>query len=126
MKIFNLVLAFIFLVFASLQFNDDPNDVWFWVFIYAGVAIISAFAAFNRYNMWVIIAGIGIILYKMFIWFPAFAQWISMGAPSIVGEMEASTPYVETTREFLGLFICLVVLIYHYVRYSKIRRVIPD
>jgi hypothetical protein len=126
MKIFNLFLAFIFLVFAGLQFNDDPNDVWFWVLIYAGVGIISAFAAFNRYNMWVIVIGIGIILYKMFIWFPAFAQWIDMGTPSIVGEMEASTPYVETTREFLGLFICLIVLIYHYVRYSKIKKVIPD
>lgn len=122
MKIFNLFLAIIFLVFAGLQFNDDPTDVWFWVLMYAGVGIISAFAAFDRYNMWVIVLSIGIVLYKMFIWFPALAQWIDMGTPSIVGEMEASTPYVETTREFLGLLICLIVLIYHYVRYSKLKK----
>ena len=126
MKIFNLILAVLFLLFASLQFNDDPSDVWFWVFLYAGVGIISAFAAFNRYNMWVIVLGIGIVLYKMFMWFPALGQWINMGAPSIVGEMEASSPYIETTREFLGLVICLIVLIYHYVRYTKIRRGLPD
>lgn len=126
MKIFNLFLAFLFLVFAGLQFNDDPADVWFWVFIYAGVGVISAFAAFDRYNMWVIVLGIGIVLYKMFIWFPAIAQWFDMGTPSIVGEMEASTPYVETTREFLGLLICLIVLIYHYVRYSKLKKSIQE
>lgn len=124
MKIFNLVLAACFVVFALLQFNDDPNDVWFWVIIYSLVAGISAFAAFGRYNMWVIVIGIGMVVYELFRKFPAFAQWMSDGMPSIVEKMEASSPYVELVREFLGLVICLAVLIFHYVRYTKWRKTI--
>ena len=126
MKIFNLILAVCFLVFASLQFNDDPNDVWFWVILYSLVAGISAFAAFGRYNMWVIMLGLAAVVYELFRKFPAFAQWLSDGMPSIVEKMEASSPYVELVREFLGLIICLAALIYHYVCYTKWRRMQKD
>ncbi|MBL0009092.1 MAG: hypothetical protein IPP25_18460 [Saprospiraceae bacterium] len=51
MKIFNIILAILFLLFAAVQFNDSPDDILFWVLVYAGVGIISAFAAFNKYNM---------------------------------------------------------------------------
>lgn len=126
MKIFNLVLALIFLVFAGLQFNDDPTDIWFWVLAYGGIAVISAFAAFNRYNMWVIVLGIGIILYQLFRLFTPFAAWVSSGMPSITGEMKAISPHVELVREFFGLVVCLVVLIYHYVRYTRLRRLMKE
>ena len=126
MKIFNLILAVIFLAFASLQFNDNPDDIWFWVIVYAGVGIISAFAAFNRYNMWVIVLGIGIVLFQMFRLFTPFASWISSGMPDITGEMKAISPHVELVREFFGLVVCLIVLIYHYVRYTTLRRLMKE
>ena len=126
MKIINLILAVCFLAFAALQFNDDPDDVWFWVLIYGLVAGISAFAAFGRYNMWVIVIGIAAVVFELFRKFPAFAQWISQGMPSIVEKMEASSPYVELVREFLGLLISLAALIYHYVRYTKWRSLQKD
>ena len=126
MKILNLVLAVLFLVFASLQFNDNPDDIWFWVFIYATVGIISAFAAFGKYNMWVIILAIGVVVYQMFRMFPAFFQWITMGMPSITGEMKAISPHVELVREFFGLVVCLLVLIFHYVRYARMRKALRE
>jgi len=126
MKILNLVLAVLFLLFASLQFNDNPDDIWFWVFIYATVGIISAFAAFGKYNMWVIILTIGVVVYQMFRMFPAFFQWITMGMPSITGEMKAISPHVELVREFFGLVVCLLVLIFHYVRYAGIRKALKE
>jgi hypothetical protein len=121
MKIFNLILAVLFLLFAAVQFNDDPNDIIFWVLVYSGVGIISAFAAFDKYNMWVILLGLAAVVFELFRKFPTFAQWISSGMPSIIGEMQASTPYIELAREYLGLVLCLIVLIYHYIRYSKLR-----
>lgn len=126
MKIFNIILAIIFFTFACLQFNDDPNDIWFWVFIYSTVAAISAFAAFNRYNMWVIVLGIGIVVYQMFRMFPAISSWISSGTPSIMGKMKSISPHVELVREFFGLTVCLIVLIYHYVRYSRLRKMMKE
>ena len=126
MKIFNLILAVLFFSFAALQLNDDPNDMWFWVFIYSFVAGVSAFAAFGKYNMWVLLLGFGAVVYQMFLRFPAFAQWIDVGMPTITGEMKATSPHVESTREFLGLVVCLIVLVFHSVRYSRMRRSVVE
>lgn len=122
MKILNLFLAILFLLFAGLQLNDTPGDILFWFLVYAGVGIISAFAAFDKYNMWVILLGLAAVVYELFRKFPTFAQWISEGMPSIVGEMKAATPHIELAREYLGLCVCLGVLIFHYVRYSTLRK----
>ena len=126
MKIFNLILAAIFLSFAVLQFNDTPGDVIFWVLIYTGIAGISAFAAFQKYNMWVIVLGLAVVVYELFRKFPTFAQWIDDGMPSITGAMEASSPHIEFAREYLGLAICLIALIYHYVMYARQRAKMKD
>lgn len=122
MKIFNIILAILFFCFAVLQFNDDPQDIWFWVFIYGLIGGISAFAAYNRYNMWILLLGFGAIVYQMFLRFPFLAQWIDNGMPSITGEMKATSPHVESTREFLGLILCLLVLIYHSIRFARLNK----
>jgi len=122
MKIFNLVLAFIFFSFAYLQLNDTPGDVLFWFLIYCYTGLVCVFAAWNKYNMWFIILGIVVLIYQIFRMFPAFSQWIAAGCPSIVGEMKATSPFVEVVREFLGLCICMSALIYHYVRYARLRK----
>ena len=122
MKIFNLFLAVLFFLFAAVQLNDTPGDILFWFLIYSLIGMISAFAAFNKYNMWAILLGLAVVVFELFRKFPTFATWIGEGMPSIVAEMKATTPYVELAREYLGLVLCLAVLIFHYVRYSKFRR----
>jgi hypothetical protein len=121
MKIFNLVLALLFFSFAALQLNDTKGDVLFWVLIYSVVGMVSAFGAFDKYNMWIIILGLGTALYRLFRDLPEFLIWINSGTPSITGEMEATTPYIETAREFFGLIICIIALVYHYVRYTRMK-----
>ena len=121
MKIFNQVLALLFFSFAALQLNDTKGDVLFWVLIYSVVGMVSAFGAFDKYNMWIIILGLGTALYRLFRDLPEFLIWINSGTPSITGEMEATTPYIETAREFFGLIICIIALIYHYVRYTRMK-----
>ena len=122
MKIFNLILAVIFFLFAAVQLNDAPGDVFFWILIYSFVAAVSGFAAYKKYNMWVILLGLAVVLYELFRKFPTIAQWVSDGMPSIFAEMKASSPYVELAREYLGLLLCLIVLVFHYIRFSKIRK----
>ncbi len=122
MKIINLSLAVIFLLFALVQLNDQPGDILFWFVMYLFVAVVSAFAAYKKYNMWAILLGLAVVVYELFRKFPTIAQWISDGMPSIVEEMKASSPYVELAREYLGLVLCLIVLMFHYVRYSKLRK----
>ena len=121
MKIFNIILALIFFSFAAVQLNDTPGDVLFWFLIYSLVGIVSALGAFGKYNMWIIIIGLGAALYRLFRDLPEFLIWINSGAPSIVEEMKATSPYIETAREFFGLVLCIIVLSYHYIRYTRIR-----
>ena len=122
MKIFNLTLTVIFFIFALLQLNDTPGDILFWFLIYSYTGLVCAFAAFNRYNMWAILLGFLVLVYQIFRMFPAFSQWISAGCPSIVEKMQASNPFVELVREFLGLCICMAVLIFQYVRYTRLKK----
>ncbi len=115
MKYVNIILAILFLASAVLQYNDPPEDRLFWILIYGLLALISGLAVFQRYNVWSIALGMGIVLFYMFRLFPVFGLWISEGMPSIVGTMKAETPHIEFVREFLGLVICLVALIWHFI-----------
>lgn len=121
MKTINIILALIFFLFAAVQFNDDQDDIMFWVLVYAGVGIISLFGALSKYNVMTIVLGLAVVVFELFRRFPTFAKWIGDGMPSIVEEMQASTPHVELVREYLGLCICFAALIFHYIQFYKLR-----
>lgn len=117
MKILNIIIAAIFLLFAIVQYNDP--DPWGWMALYTMVAGISAFAAFKKYNRWIILTGIVICLIWLGFLIPEFIHWIQMGMPNIAETMKAEEPHIEYTREFLGLFLCLIVLGFHYFKARK-------
>lgn len=117
MKIFNLFLAALFVVFAAVQFNDP--DPWGWAAMYFFVAGICAFAAFGRYHRWGLLGGLAIVLIWAATLAPDFIHWTQMGAPTITGQMKATEPHIELTREFLGLLICGAVLLFQYVRMRR-------
>lgn len=114
MKILNLCLTALFLVSAVLQFNDP--DPWLWVGIYLACAAICGFAAFGKYNRWAILLVMAVCIYELSTLLPAFRQWMGDGMPSITESMKATAPHVELVREFLGVAICLVVLVFQYTR----------
>lgn len=114
MKIFNVILAVLFVLFAVVQLNDP--DPWAWVVLYGLVALISGLAAFGIYRLWAIVAGMVICVVWMATLLPDFIAWIQMGTPNIAGKMKATEPHIELTREFLGLFIAGVALVWHFFR----------
>ncbi len=122
MKIFNLTLAAVFILFAVVQLNDGQDDVMFWFLLYGGVGIISLFGAYKKYQVLTIVLGLAVVVFELFRKFPTFAKWIGDGMPSIVEEMQASTPHVELVREYLGLCICFIALVFHYIQFYKIRQ----
>ncbi len=117
MKTLNLILAGLFLLFAIVQLNDP--DPWGWTAMYAFVAAVCGFAAFGKTNRYVLWAGIAVALAWMAFLLPEFINWVKMGAPNIATSMKAETPYVEFTREFLGLLICLGALGWQLWRVRK-------
>ena len=108
MKITNIILSILFVLFAIVQYNDP--DPWLWIALYLFMALISGLAAANMYPSWVIrggmlgcVIGLGMLL-------PDFIDWLNTGAESITQSMKAEQPHIELTREFFGLLICALTL----------------
>jgi hypothetical protein len=120
MKALNIILAALFTVSAAVQYNDP--DPWLWMAMYLFVAVISGFAAFGRYDRWALRIGLAVCLIWMGTLLPDFINWIKMGAPTITGSMKAEEPHIELTREFLGLVVCGIVLLFHMISYRKLLR----
>ena len=117
MKIFNIILCILFVLFAAVQYNDP--DPYIWASIYLFVAGVCGYAAYGKYNSRVTWVGLIIIGAYMISYIPAFVDWIKMGMPSIVETMKAEKSYVELTREFGGLVICVVTLGWQLYRNSS-------
>ena len=119
MKITNLLLTLLFLLFAYFQWNDpDPFE---WIAIYLSVAIVSGFATFGKYSKRINLIGGAICLIWMVTLVPGVIDWIKDGMPSITGTMKAETPHIEYMREFLGLSIILAAFTFHYYQARKLK-----
>ncbi|MFY0654553.1 MAG: transmembrane 220 family protein [Cyclobacteriaceae bacterium] len=113
MKILKLFFGVLFLTFVIVQYNDP--DPLLWMVIYGIVSAMFFLSAFNIYSskitLWVIIAG---ALFSL-IYIPGVYDYFTMGqAAEIVAKMKVDKPYVEETREFGGLWIAILALIYLY------------
>lgn len=108
MRYWHIIIAAVFALFALVQLNDQ--DSLLWVLMYGYVAVVAALAARGRHPRLLIGLGLLVALGWFATLLPAFIDWLRMGAPTIVGSMKAETPYVELTREFLGLLLCLGAL----------------
>lgn len=108
MRFFHVLVALLFLLFAWWQLNDPDSGRWVALYLY--VAAVAAATAFDlRIGRWVL-AGLLVAGLWWLTLLPDFIRWLGQGAPSIVGSMQAQTPWIELTREFLGLSLCLLVL----------------
>lgn len=103
MKVVLWIVALLFVLFAAVQYND-PDPVQ-WMLLYGGVAVFYGMAALGRAYRPAIWLWLAVALLWAAAYVPDFWNWLKMGAPSIVETMKAETPYVELTREFLGLLI---------------------
>lgn len=114
MKIFNILFAIIFLSFAALQYNDP--DPLLWIFIYVAMVAVCGLAATGKtFRQAMLVLGVGYIIYAGLL-FPAVITWLNSSDRSLLFDDIAKMqfPYIEETREFLGLLICLVVLGINY------------
>ena len=119
MKILNIILCILFVLFAVVQYNDP--DPYIWVPIYLFVAGVCGYAAYGKFNSRVTWGGFIIISLYMISYIPAFIDWIKMGMPSVVETMKAEKSYVELTREFGGLVICVVTLAWQLYRKASLK-----
>lgn len=119
MKTVNLLLAAMFLVFAFLQINDPDPVVW--ILIYGAMAVVCILAAFKTYSrVFMLILLAGFIAYSV-VFFDGIKEWLGQDDKSVLFDDLAKMqhPYIEESREFLGLLICMIVLVIHLVLSPK-------
>jgi len=110
-KITYIILFVLFALFAMAQLND-PDPIH-WVLIYGVVSI--AFLLANYINIpkqiiWLLI--VGLLIYAS-VHIAYFFDWIKIDhKEEIFGEMVYEKPYLEGTREFLGLIIAALSLLF--------------
>lgn len=123
MKVLNLLLAVLFLLFAFVQVND-PDPV-IWILIYGVMAVACIMAAFRKYYPLAHVVVLIVYIAYSFEFVSGVAEWFRSDDKSMLFDDIAKMqyPYIEESREFLGLMICILVLIMHLITYwSKVRR----
>lgn len=109
-KIGLYIVALLFILFATVQYNDP--DGLKWILLYLFVAGLSCLSLLRKNKD----QYIGLVIVVCIVWMislvPQFANWVSMGMPSITESMKAEAPHIEFTREFFGLFVSILALLY--------------
>lgn len=110
-KIVNIILFAVYSLFAIVQLNDPDGIVWFT--IYALVALVCLYAAFKSVSkifLWVLI--ILLLGYSLF-HFTLFIDYLQTDhKEEIFGKMVYQKPYLEGSREFLGLLLASLGVAY--------------
>lgn len=121
MRVFNFLLALMFLVFAFLQVND-PDPV-IWILLYGAMSVVCVMAIFESYNRKLLVALMMLYsVYCYFLW-PGVSEWLQQEDRSVLFDdvMKMDLPYIEESREFLGLVISMVVVLFYLVRSYRSR-----
>ena len=110
-KIINSGLFILFTLFAVIQLNDPDPVLWF--LIYLSVAIISLVSNFIVIPKFIISAIIvGFSIYAV-MHFNFFLDWLQTEKKTeIFGEMVYEKPYLEGSREFIGLGLAIMTLLF--------------
>ncbi len=119
MKIVSSIFGVMFLAFTFVQFND-PDPI-LWIAIYGAMLVVSIMAFFNRYiKMWMLGLGVAYLIYAALL-FPSAMVWLKSEDRSLLFDDIAKMqyPYIEETREFLGLVICIAVLAFYFSYHLK-------
>ncbi|HET9053955.1 MAG TPA: transmembrane 220 family protein [Cyclobacteriaceae bacterium] len=116
MKYLSIFFALMFMAFAALQVND-PDPV-LWILIYGVMAVISVMAIFEFFNRKLLIGLAVLFVVYLVILFPGVAEWFRQEDKSVLFDdvMKMEYPYIEESREFIGLLICLVILTVYLFR----------
>ncbi len=116
MRIVNFILAVMFLLFAFVQIND-PDPV-IWILIYGAMAVLSIMAIFEFYPTKFMIGLLVLYILYSIVYVPGVLEWLRQDNKAMLFDDVAKMqyPYVEEAREFLGLWICIIVLIVFVIR----------
>ncbi len=111
MKIINLGLSLLFMYFTLVQFNDP--DSYLWVGLYILITGIFALAVFGKYQKYVVYAAMAICTIGLLLTIGSVVKFFTNEDGITLTEgMSNSYLYIEESREFGGLLITLLALLF--------------
>lgn len=119
MRIVSFILAIMFLAFAFLQVND-PDPVH-WILIYGAMAVVCILAMFELYFKKAMLVLLLVYAAYSVVFIPGLQEWMQQPDKGAIFDDLAKMehPYIESSREFIGLMICIVVLVFYFIRARK-------
>jgi hypothetical protein len=110
-KIKNLILFILFVIFAVLQLNDPDGKLWF--SIYFIVSLICLYNTFKPVPKSILILSIIALMSYSVFHFSLFIDYLNTeNKEEILREMVYDKPYLEGTREFIGLLLAALGIMY--------------
>ena len=110
-KIKNLIVFVLFVIFAVLQLNDPDGKLWF--SIYFIVSLICLYNTFKPVPKSILILSIIALMSYSVFHFSLFIDYLNTeNKKEIFGEMVYDKPYLEGTREFIGLLLAALGIMY--------------
>ena len=110
-KIKNLILFILFVIFAILQLNDPDGLLWF--SIYFIVSLICLYNTFRAIPKSILILSITVLITYSAFHFSLFIDYLhTENKEEIFGEMVYDKPYLEGGREFIGLLLAALGIMY--------------
>ncbi|MEJ1241899.1 transmembrane 220 family protein [Chryseolinea sp. T2] len=119
MKVVNFLLAVMFLIFAFVQINDP--DPLIWILIYGAMAVVCVMAIFSYYPLrFLVVLLVAYLAYSVF-YFKGVMEWLRQDNKALLFDDIAKMEhwYIEEAREFLGLLICMIVVVIYIVQARK-------
>ncbi len=121
MKIADALIAVLFFVFAAVQYNDP--DTALWMAFYAAVGVIAALAFFGKYSPPLVFVVLGACLAGLAASAPGFVEFLTgPERHALMERMSDSRPFIEETREFLGLSLAMAALVFYAFRVQRAPR----
>ena len=108
MKVINISLALIFVIFAYIQLNDP--DPLYWILVYGGPFVLLIRRTFGKHNQFWNGVCIGAVLTGMNNTAASFEQYLTSNSPLIILNNMNNDAYIENSREFIGLALTLIIL----------------
>ena len=117
--IINYTLCIIFVIFALLQLNDPDGWIWFAIyFVIGAICLIQNFKPLPKYSL--VIVFLLLLIYAGF-HFKLFVDYLlTENKEEIFGEMVYEKPYLEGSREFIGLLLAAGAIFYQMRQIKKV------
>ncbi len=117
-KITNYILFLLFVCFAIAQLNDVDGIHWFFIyFIVALLCLANNFLSIPKVIFQLSL--LGLVFYAIF-HFSLFIDFLQTdNKDEIFGEMAYDKPYLEGSREFLGLLLAGLAVFFQFRKNTR-------